>query len=143
MKTQTFENHARFIPLYHVGLFGVLVVNLLWSLYRLVAAFSWTTVLGALMALAFLGLFFFMRIFALTVQDRVIRLEMRLRLEKLLPADLKPRILDLSRDQLVALRFASDEDLPGLVREVLEKDLRDRREIKRRIKSWQADHLRA
>jgi hypothetical protein len=143
VKTQTFENHARFIPLYHVGLFGVLVVNLLWSLYRLVAAFSWTTVLGALMALAFLGLFFFMRIFALTVQDRVIRLEMRLRLEKLLPADLKPRILDLSRDQLVALRFASDEDLPGLVREVLEKDLRDRREIKRRIKSWQADHLRA
>lgn len=143
MKTQTFENHARFIPLYHVGIFGVLVVNLLWSLYRLVAAFSWTTVLGALMALAFLGLFFFMRIFALTVQDRVIRLEMRLRLEKLLPGDLKPRILDLSRDQLVALRFASDEELPGLVREVLEKDLRDRREIKRRIKSWRADHLRA
>lgn len=143
MKAQTFENHARYIPLYHFALLGVLVVNLLWSLYLAVTGFSWPTVLGALMALAFLGLYFYMRIFALTVQDRVIRLEMRLRLEKLLPVDLKPRIPDLSRSQLVALRFASDEELPGLVREVIEKDLRDRREIKRRIKSWQADHLRA
>jgi hypothetical protein len=140
---QSFESHARWVPLYHFALSGVLLVNLLWSFYRVVAEFSWETVLGVLMALAFFGLFFYMRIFALTVQDRVIRLEMRLRLERLLPGDLKPRIPDLSRSQLVALRFASDEELPGLVREVLEKDLQDRREIKRRVKNWQADHLRA
>lgn len=143
MRPQSFENHARWVPLYHFALSAVLAVNLLWSLYLAVTAFSWTTVLGVLMALVFIGLFWYLRVFALAVQDRVIRLEMRLRLEKLLPADLKPRILDLSHSQLVALRFAGDEELPGLVREVLEKGLRNRSEIKRRIKNWQGDFLRA
>lgn len=140
---QTFANHARWVPLYHFGISGVLVVNLVWSLYQLVRAFSWPTILGVLMALAFLGMFFYLREFALTVQDRVIRLEMRLRLEKLLPGDLRPRIHDLTRGQLIGLRFASDEELPALVREVLEKNIAARAEIKRRIRNWQADHLRA
>jgi hypothetical protein len=73
----------------------------------------------------------------------VIRLEMRLRLEKLLPADLKGRIQNLTPDQFISLRFAGDEELPALVREVLEKNITDRKEIKRRVKNWQADHLRA
>ncbi len=141
--SQSFERHARIIPLYHYGVFGVLAVNFLWSLYLLVTAFSWPTLLGLLMALAFLGMFIYMRIFALTVQDRVIRLEMRLRLEKLLPQDLKPRIESLTPSQLIGLRFASDDELPALVREVLDQNIRDRKDIKRRIKSWQADNLRA
>jgi hypothetical protein len=141
-KAQSFEHHARIIPLFHVVLFGILSVNLIWSLYKAATAFSWTTLLAALMAFAFLEMFFFMRIFPLTVQDRLIRLEMRLRLEKILPADLKPRTLDLTPEQLVGLRFAGDEELPALVREVLEKGLAGRKEIKRRIRNWQADHLR-
>ncbi len=140
---QSFEHHARYVPLYHVALFGVLVLNLFWSLYNLVRGFSFATVMGVLMALAFLGFFAYLRVFPLTVQDRVIRLEMRLRLERLLAAEWKARIPELTRDQLVALRFAGDDELPGLVRDVLEKNLTDRKEIKRRIRNWQADHFRA
>jgi hypothetical protein len=140
---QSFENHARWVPLFHFGVFGVLVLNLLWCLFRLVTGPSWPSALEMLMALAFLGMFFYMRIFALTVQDRVIRLEMRLRLRELVPPDLVPRIASLTRHQLVALRFASDEELAALVREVLENNITSRREIKRRIKRWQPDDLRA
>jgi hypothetical protein len=140
---QSFEHHARLVPPFHGGVLGILFVNLVWSLYRLVKAFSWPTVLATLMALAFIGMAVYARNFALTVQDRVIRLEMRLRLERLLPADLKTRIPDLTRDQFIGLRFAGDEELTALVREVLEKKITDRKEIKRRVKNWQADHLRA
>ena len=140
---QSFENHTRLVPPFHVGVLGILLINLVWSLYQLVKAFSWPTVLATLMALAFIGMALYARTFALTVQDRVIRLEMRLRLEKLLPADLKARIPDLTPDQFISLRFAGDEELPALVREVLEKNITDRKEIKRRVKNWQADHLRA
>jgi hypothetical protein len=139
---QSFENHARWVPLFHFGIFGVLVLNLLWSLARLVTALSWSSALETLMALALVGMFFYMRIFALTVQDRVIRLEMRLRLRELVPPDLAPRIASLTTHQLVALRFASDEELPALVREVLESNITSRTEIKRRIKRWLPDDLR-
>lgn len=140
---QSYANHARWVPPYHFVVFPILAVNLLWSVWLAVRAFSFASAWNVAMAVALLGLFFYARIFALTVQDRVIRLEMQLRLEKLLPADLRPRIPELSVDRLVALRFASDAELPALVREVLEKGIRDRREIKKRIRDWQADHLRA
>ena len=83
------------------------------------------------------------RHFALRVQDRVIRLEMRLRLAQLLPADLRPRINELTPKQLVALRFASDEELPDLVRTVLVDRITDGRAIKKMIRNWQGDYLRA
>jgi hypothetical protein len=99
--------------------------------------------LSVLLAAALVMLFFYARIFALTVQDRVIRLEMRLRLVGLLPPDLQPRIGEFTVAQLVSLRFASDEELPELARQVLQENLSDRKVIKRRIKKWQADFLRA
>jgi hypothetical protein len=139
---QNYANHRRFVPLYHFGIFGILVINLLWSLVRVVKGFSFETALGVLMALALLGLFFYMRIFALTVQDRIIRLEMRLRLKRVLPPDLAGRIPELEPPQLIGLRFASDVELPELVREVLTNNIQDRDVIKKRIKDWQADHLR-
>ncbi len=140
---QSFATHRRVIPLYHVVLFAVFLVNSIWSIVQLVRSPSWSTVIGSAVALALLGLFYYAREFALTVQDRVIRLEMRLRLRELLPADLKERVQELSRDQLVALRFASNAELPDLVREVLTNDIRRRDDIKRRIKKWEADDLRA
>ena len=139
---QNYANHRRFVPLYHFVLFGVLVINLLWSVIRAVRQLSFDTVWGIVMALALLGISFYMRIFALTVQDRVIRLEMRLRLKKVLPDDLRVRILELSPGQLIALRFASDTELPDLVREVLANDIQDRDVIKRKVRDWQADRLR-
>jgi len=139
---QNYATHRRFIPLYHFVLFGVFVVNLLWAVVRVVRAFSFETVWNVVLALGFLGLFFFMRIFALTAQDRLIRLEMRLRLKEILPNDLRGRILELTPDQLIGLRFASDAEMPDLVREVLTNGIQEREVIKRKIRDWQGDYLR-
>lgn len=139
---QNFSNHRRFIPLYHFVTFGILVVNFIYAVYRAVRAFSFESALGILVAFALLCIFFFARTFALTVQDRVIRAEMRLRLAKILPHDLAARIEELDRDQFIALRFASDAEMPDLMREVLTNQIRDRDEIKKRIKNWQADYFR-
>lgn len=140
---QTFENHGRIVPAYHFVTFGILVINLLWSLYRAIRFLSFDAVVAVLLAAALLILFFCARIFVLTVQDRVIRLEMRLRMEKLLPADLRARILEFTPSQLIALRFAPDEELPDLARKVLAENLTDRKTIKKMIKNWNADYLRA
>jgi hypothetical protein len=83
------------------------------------------------------------RMFALAVQDRLIRLEMQLRLQAVLPVNLRPRIPEFTVNQLVALRFASDVELPGLAAKVLTENLQDRKTIKRMIQNWQADELRA
>ena len=142
-KPQNFKNHTRIVPLYHQFVFFVFVINLGWTIYRLVKdVFSWGAIVNVLVAMALLVVFFYARIFALTVQDRVIRLEMRLRLAGILPADLRPRIPVFSVAQLVALRFASDAELPALARKVLDEKLTDRKAIKRLIKDWQADYLR-
>ena len=95
------------------------------------------------MALALLVLAFSARIMALTVQDRVIRLEMQLRMQQVLPADLRARIPEFSTSQLVALRFASDGELPELAQKVLQDKLTDRTTIKKMIRDWQPDVLRA
>ena len=140
---QTYENHTRTIPLFHMVLFGILLLNLGWSVYRLFQALSFEAVVNLLLAAGLLILSFFARIFALTVQDRVIRLEMRLRMERILPADLKPRIMEFTPGQLVALRFASDEELPELARKVLAEQIEDGKTIKKMIQHWIPDYLRA
>jgi hypothetical protein len=142
-KTQTFENHARFVPGFHAFVFPVLAINLIWSLALLRHGLALASLLNVLLAVALVVWFFYTRIFALTVQDRVIRLEMQLRLARLLPADLQPRIREFTVDQLVSLRFAGDDELPELARQVLDERLSDRKAIKRRIKNWQGDFLRA
>jgi hypothetical protein len=142
-KVQNFENHARFLPPFHFFVAPVLLINVGWSIYRVIHAFSPGTVIGLLVALALLVLAFAARIMALTVQDRVIRLEMRLRLLEVLPAELRARIPEFSTSQLVALRFAGDAELPELARKVLQDNLNDRKAIKKLIRNWQPDFLRA
>ena len=141
-KPQTYENHARFVPTYHFVAFGILVINLGWSIWTLIKAPSGGAVMALLLAVALLLVTFHSRTFPLTVQDRVIRLEMRLRLHEVLPDDLRPRIGELTRSQLVALRFAGDGELPDLVREVLEGRLAGATAIKQKIKDWQPDYFR-
>lgn len=140
---QTYKNHARIIPTYHGVTFGIFAINLLWSLYRAATGFSWESLLSVLLAVAFLFLMFHARLMALTVQDRVIRLEMGLRLERLLPPELRGRIGELTIDQLISLRFASDAELPDLARRVLDERLNERKTIKQLVRNWQADFLRA
>jgi hypothetical protein len=100
-------------------------------------------IVSLLVAIALIILWAFSRLFTLTVQDRVIRLEMRLKLAALLPAETRSRIPEFTVAQLVSLRFASDEELPALARKVLDEKINDRKTIKKMIKNWQADELRA
>src|SRR4051812_30448878 len=101
-KPQSLRNHARFIPAFHFFALPVATANAVWLSYRAILHPAWDTIIVALTGWALVTTCFLARIFALTVQDRVIRLEMRLRLRELLPPDLQPRIPELTRDQLVA-----------------------------------------
>lgn len=142
-KAQSFQNHNRVVPAYHMYVFGVFLVNFVWRLVQLKDGISFASIMNVLMGAAFVLLFFYARTFPLTVQDRVIRLEMRMRLERLLAPDLRSRIAEFTLPQLISLRFAGDDELPALARQVLDEKLNDRKTIKRRIKNWQADFLRA
>jgi hypothetical protein len=121
----------------------VLFLNVLYAATNFWSAPSGPTAFAAIVAAALLVAAFFSRVMALTVQDRVIRLEMRLRLREVLPSDLQGRLNELTREQFVALRFAGDAELPALVREVLAGKLTTQKAIKERVKDWQGDYLRA
>jgi uncharacterized protein DUF6526 len=144
MSEQNFANHAKYVPAFHFFVLPVLFLNIGWSVFRWKASL-WSTdgAIWVLTSVAILVGFLFARLFALSVQDRVIRLEERQRCERLLPADLQGRIVELEPGQLVAMRFASDGELPALARKVLDEKLKDRKAIKQLVKSWRADYLRA
>ncbi len=142
-RVQTLKTHARFLPAYHFFVVPVLLINLLNTIRYLWLMPALGAVFQVIVAAALLTLGLLARTQTLTVQDRVIRLEMRLRLREVLPTDLQPRINELSRGQLIALRFAGDAELPALVREVLDGRLTTSKDIKARIRHWQPDWLRA
>jgi hypothetical protein len=142
-REQNFGNHAQFRPEYHIFVLLVLLVNFAWAVYGLFQGMSGGSIVAFLMSIAFIVMFFSLRVQILTVQDRVIRLEMRHRFRDLLPADVAARATALSLRQIIALRFASDAELPTLVTEVLSGTLTEAKAIKQRVSSWQADHLRA
>jgi hypothetical protein len=142
-RTQSFKSHTRFLPPFHFFVVPVLLINLLNAIRHLWLEPTGSMAFQVVVATALLLLALFSRSQVVTVQDRVIRLEMRLRLREVLPTDLQPRINELSRGQLVALRFAGDAELPALVREVLDGRLTTNKDIKTRIKHWQPDWLRA
>lgn len=142
-EVQSFKNHAKFVPAFHFFVAPVFLLNIVWSIVRVVRSFSFGTIISLLVAIALFLLALTARIFALTVQDRVIRLEMRLRMQQTLPPDLTPRIPEFTVGQLVALRFASDAELPDLARKVLQEKLTERKAIKAMVRNWQPDHLRA
>ncbi len=139
---QSYANHVRLVPLYHFvlgGLLGVLFVRAVIVLWRHPGA---EAVYQLVPAVALLLMGFYLRNFPVVVQDRVIRLEMRLRLAELAP-DVMSRFSRLTPAQLAALRFAGDGELPALARQVLDGKLVAPDDIKKSVKDWQADHLRA
>jgi len=140
---QNLQNHIRFFPLFHFFVLPVLVFNVIRAIAAAVREFTFATGFGVVLAIALLALAFAARLMALSVQDRVIRLEMRLRLAQVLPVDLRPRIGEFTHGQLCALRFASDAELPALARKVLDEKLESRKGIKQLVKDWQPDYLRA
>jgi hypothetical protein len=140
---QNFKNHVQLIPMFHYFVLPVLLTNFVWSVRVAMHDLSADTVIASVTALALLLLAFLLRRMALTVQTRLIRLEMRLRMQEILPADLRARILEFQPGQLVALRFASDAELPELARKVLDEKLTDQKAIKMMVRDWQGDFLRA
>jgi hypothetical protein len=148
--TQTYATHRRYVPLYHFVAPAILLLNLLWTFvgiyhfWRFGGRFDRVnSIVQVLVAVALIILWFYLRNFALAVQDRVIRHEMRVRLGELLSADQRARIPELSVGQLIGLRFASDEELPALTRKVMDEKIADREAIKRLIRNWKADDQRA
>jgi hypothetical protein len=147
-KPQTFANHTRFDPPFHFFLIPIFAIGLVMSLihffYHLRESDMRDNIhafLLILLAAALLVLVFKTRLYALKVQDRVIRLEERLRLMQVLPAPLRARIPELTEGQLVALRFASDAEVPQLVERALNEKL-SRAQIKKAIQNWRPDYWR-
>lgn len=140
--SQSFESHAKMVPLYHYVGTALLVVPTGYFGWTLLEEFSVPGLMLLLFALGVNVLGVFVRTFPLGVQDRVIRLEERLRMERLLPPDLREQSHAIATDHLIALRFADDDELTDLVRRVLAGELTDRKSIKRAVKKWRADHQR-
>jgi hypothetical protein len=144
MAEQSFKNHGKTVPIFHFFVLPMLLINFGFQLHSWIKlGFVPVQIVPVLVSAALLLGFLTVRLMALTVQDRVIRLEERLRYERLLPVDLKPRIAEFTVAQLVSLRFASDSELPELARKVISEKLNDRKAIKQLIKNWKPDYLRA
>lgn len=138
---QSFAKHTKWDPKFHFFLVPLLALLLLFSAFMVYRNPSGMTVGILVIVIALIVNTFITRIYSLRVQDRVIRLEERLRLASLLPAHLHPRIVELSESQLIALRFASDAELPAIAERTLNEKL-SRDAIKRAIATWRADHWR-
>jgi len=147
-KPQSFTNHARWDPAFHFFLLPVFGLGVVLTLIHFFAHLGhadfqddFHAFLLILLALALLVAILKIRLYALKVQDRVIRLEERLRLQALAPAQWHAQIYRLSEDQLIGLRFASDDEVVELAKQALEHNL-NRKQIKERIRNWRADNWR-
>ncbi len=140
-KTQNFKNHGRLHIPFHVVTFFVLIINLVFAVRHDVRHLGpWNTWIVMLSLVVFIP-FFLIRMYPLKVQDRVIRLEERIRLQALAPAEWHAQIYHLTEDQLIGLRFAADDEVVALAKQALDENL-NRKQIKQRIKSWRPDQWR-
>ena len=138
---QNFKNHARLDPMFH-GFLSIGALFLLGAaIYALVQRPEPWGVVRIFGMLWLIVLMFKVRLYSLKVQDRVIRLEERLRLMQILPESTRPRIGELTEAQFVALRFASDGEVAGLVQQALDGKW-DQKQIKQAIKTWRPDFFR-
>ena len=139
--SQSLRNHARFDPPYHFFLTFVSIATIVIAVIYCVHHFCFYSVWLVVLSLAAFIALFRMRQYPLKVQDRVIRLEERLRLQALAPTEWHSQIYRLSEDQLIGLRFAADDEVVELAKQALEHNL-NRKQIKERIRSWRADNWR-
>jgi hypothetical protein len=133
-ETQSYQNHTQYFPLVHFVLFPLFFLNLIWQIVRMIQEPSWDRGELILLAVGFVGLTLAARTQALRAQDRVIRL--------LLPKELAEKAETLKTGQLIALRFASDDELSELVQKALNGEFKDNKEIKLAVNNWRGDYLR-
>jgi hypothetical protein len=138
---QSLKNHAKFDPLFHFVLASVLIANIIIAITFIVHRRDFYSVWFLVLSIAAMGALFRLRQYPLKVQDRVIRLEERLRLQALAPAEWHTQIYKLTEDQLIGLRFAGDDEVVELAKQALEHSL-NRKQIKERIRNWRADDWR-
>lgn len=139
---QNYGNHVRWFAPYHFVVIPVLAINGIVMIVRMAQQLSPASAWAALVALAIPVGFVLCRLMTLRVQDRVIRLEEHLRLERLIEGRHKD-IENLNRRQLIAIRFASDAEVPHLLDRIASGEISESDEIKRAIQHWRADHMRA
>lgn len=139
---QNYSNHIRWYPLFHFVVVPLLALNFLSHLVRLIMAPSWAMGFWTLLSVTLILLALASRLMALTAQDRVIRLEERLRYREVLSGELAGRFDELRTGQIIALRFASDGELGGLVERTLNGEFAKPGDIKKAIKDWRGDYLR-
>jgi hypothetical protein len=139
---QTRGSHRRFIPMWHFFALPVLIINVFVVAVRFVRVPTGINGWSVIVALALVIGIFVSRSMPLRAQDRIIRLEEKIRFEKVLPTDLRGRIEELTPEQFIGLRFAPDDEVPELTRRVLNGELKTRSDIKRAIRNWRPDHLR-
>ncbi len=138
---QNLSNYTRYDPLFQFFILPVFAISLIATIVHLV---RWPGLCSAwlvVVMIAAIAAIFKIRLYALKVQDRVIRLEERLRLQTLLDPALRPRITELTEKQLIALRFASDAELPALAAKALNEKLAPA-DIKNSIQHWRPDYWR-
>lgn len=140
-RTQSFSHHSRYDPPFHFFIVPVFVVTLIVTLIKLFRSPSLWSGWVVVFMLAAVGAAFKARLYALRVQDRVIRLEERLRVAALVDQVWRPRITELSESQLIGLRFASDAELPALAARALSEKM-SCSEVKKAIKDWRPDYFR-
>jgi hypothetical protein len=139
--TQGLKNHGRLDPSFHLVTFGLYLANLVFAVISEIRHTDWVSTWYLVLSIFVIIPILKVRQYPLKVQDRVIRLEERLRLQALAPAEWHTQIYRLTEDQLIGLRFAADDEVVELAKQALEHNL-TRKQIKERIKNWRADDWR-
>ncbi len=141
-RMQNYQNHTRWYPFVHFIISPLLAINLIWAIVCVLMEFEWFRVQYLLLSLILILMSFAARLQPLKAQDRIIRLEERLRYREVLSPELAAAATNFRASQVIALRFASDEELPDLVRRVIAGEISTSKEIKTAIKNWRPDHFR-
>ncbi len=140
--SQNYRNHARYRPAFHWFVLPVLLANVIITGRHLFKAPSVAAGWQVVVAVALMIGMLMARVMALTAQDRLIRLEQQLRFARILPADLQGAVANLAPRHFIGLRFASDAEVPGLIKRILAGELDRTNDIKKAVQDWQPDYLR-
>ena len=140
--TQSFASHTRWHTPYHFVLFPILFIHFAWCIWRITQDLSLEHAEQLLLSFGLLLMMLLVRVNPLKAQDRIIRLEEQLRYQRLLPADLAARASALPVGFIVALRFASDAELPNLAQRAVDGAFAKPKELKEAIKNWRGDYYR-